>query len=366
MRILFLIIFIGLHSSIIAQAILKPGFDAKEYIAAFSLSKNKSSIPDSVERAKQQDPYKLVYRSKETGLKNLWMLFINNQKTAVITIRGTVGDKISWAENFYAAMVPAKGSLQMNDSTTFNYKLASDENAAIHTGWLFGLGSMAPAILQNIKEQYANGVKEYILFGHSQGGAIAYLLRSYLYYLQQDGRLPADIYFKTYCSAAPKPGNTNYAYDFEFINRGGWQYTVVNTTDWVPETPYSVQRMQDMNEVNPLIHIKEGLKKQKFPLRLMGNYYYGKANRKPRKLQYFYTKFFGNLVYSKAIKQAQPQFSKPQYVQSMNYARAGNAVILLPDSDYYKIFDQKGIDYFVNHSFQAYYYLIKKDYLIKK
>src|SRR3984885_12617163 len=99
-------------------------------------------------------------------------------------------------------------------------------------------------------------------------------MRSYLYYLQQKGDLPADIVFKTYCSAAPKPGNMYYAYDFDFITRGGWAYAIVNGADWVPETPFSIQTLRDFNPTNPLIHVKDILRKQKFFLRLAGNIVY--------------------------------------------------------------------------------------------
>ena len=46
---------------------------------------------------------------------------------------------------------------------------------------------------------------------------------------------------KTYCSAAPKPGNLFYAYDFEHITEGGWAFNVVNSADWVPELPSTTQ-----------------------------------------------------------------------------------------------------------------------------
>ncbi|MFT3901811.1 MAG: lipase family protein [Niabella sp.] len=341
---------------------IAPGFDAKEYISLFSLETFGNSIADSNLRKTQKDVYERVYRSPEVGLKNRWAFYRRNDDVGVISIRGTVPDAKSWLANFYMAMVPAIGSLQLNDSTVFHYKLANDSGAAVHAGWTVALGFMAPDVQRLITEQYAKGVKEYYIFGHSQGGAIAYLMRSYLFYLQQDGRLPGDIVFKTYCSAAPKPGNLAYAYDYEFINRGGWAYTVVNAEDWVPESPYTVQKIQDMNKVNPLIHAKDALKKQKFILRLIGNHYYNKIERRPRKLQKMYNNIFGNTLYGRVVSKALPGFDKPQYASTTNYMRAGTPIVLMPDADYRKRFYFKK-DYFVHHSFEAYYDLLKKQYL---
>jgi predicted esterase len=54
--------------------------------------------------------------------------------------------------------------------------------------------------------------KESYIMGHSQGGAIAYLLTAHLLSLQKENKIPSEIVFKTYCSAAPKPGNLHFAY----------------------------------------------------------------------------------------------------------------------------------------------------------
>jgi hypothetical protein len=35
-----------------------------------------------------------------------------------------------------------------------------------------------------------------------------------------------------------KTGNLYFAYDFDYITRGMKAFTIVNTDDWVPETPF--------------------------------------------------------------------------------------------------------------------------------
>ncbi len=345
-----------------AQTKLKPGFDVNEYISLFSLFYFGNSIPDSNLRKTTKDPYSRLYRSPEVGLKNQWSLYLRTDNTAAISIRGTIGDKLSWLANFYAAMIPATGSLQMNDSTEFNYKFSSDEQATVHVGWTVSLAAMAPDMVEKIQDLYQKGVRDIYIFGHSQGAAIAFLLRSYLHYLQQDGKLAKDIQFKTYCSAAPKPGNMYYAYDYENITRDGWGFTIVNRKDWVPESPYTIQRIQDMSLPNPLIKTKDLLKKQKFGVRFVGGILYGRVNRKPRKTQEMYTKYLGKTIYKMAIKKALPQFKQPAYAASNNYMRAGSPIVLIPDAAYDEKFKDEGKDDFLHHHFAPYYFLIQKYY----
>lgn len=357
------IVFWATHLPITAQHKLQPGFDAKEYLSMLSLCFYGNSIADSSKRTSLKDIYTKQYTSPEVGLKNQWSLYLRNDNVAVITVRGTVAHTVSWAANFYAAMIPARGTLYLSDSLIFPYKLSNDSLATVHVGWTTALGFMAPDIVSKIKDLYKKGVRDIYLTGHSQGGAITYLLCSYLHYLQEDNGLPKDIVFKTYCSAAPKPGNMFYAYDFEFINKGGWAYTVVNRLDWVPETPYTIQRIQDMNALNPLIHTKELLKKQPFLIRLVGGIFYGKVNNKPRKAQRVYTRYLGKTLYKRAIKKALPGLKEPTYTPSVNYMRAGTPIVLMPDDEYRKRFKEDGKDYFVHHQFAPYYYLIKKQYM---
>lgn len=362
-RKLLLFPFLLLLVQVTAAQQFQPGFDPKEYAAFLSLEFYKSSIPDKEQRSREKDPYHLVYESQEMGMKNLWWLYTNDNNQAVIVIRGTVGDMASWLENYYCPMLPATGTLQLNDTTNFVYKLAESKDAFVHAGWTVGMAYLVTDMLPKIRELYQKGIKDFYIFGHSQGGVLAYLIDSYFYYQKQAGALPADLRFKTYASAAPKPGNAQYAYDYEFINKGGWTYSIINSADWVPETPYSIQRVTDMNAVNPIADIPASLKKAKFPLRQVGNFYYKKLEKKTRKAQKKYTNILGHKLYKLGVKKILPQLKEPQYVPSMSYMRAGTPVILMPDAAYYKEVDLKKEDKFAHHHFASYYYLLKKQYL---
>ncbi len=334
---------------------LKPGFDKKEYTALMTLS---ARFGDSAYAASipLSPGYRFLYRSPVAGLENCWDLWMNENGVAVISIRGTTASPVSWMANFYAAMVPASGTLQLSASDTFTYKLANHPQAAVHVGWLLSTAYLSKTILPKIDSLHKAGTREIIIIGHSQGGAIAYLLNAYLHYLQQQQMLPANIRFKTYCSAGPKPGNLYFAYDYESYNQQGWAYNVVNAADWVPESPFSVQTISDFNTVNPYKNAKSFIKKQKWPGRWALRYAYGRMDKPSRKAARNYRKYLGTFV-SKLIKKQMDSFEPPEYHESSNYVRAGFYIVLLPGEDYYKLFPQDGNKVFVNHFHPPYLYL---------
>lgn len=356
-----------------AQAALSPGFDAEEYLKLLQIfnSQTSSLYPEAPSPANDSsfsipDPanYHRVYHSPEVGLYNRWALWLSTDSSvAVISVRGTIMKPESWLENFFAAMSPATGDLRINDSTTFSYKLAENPRASVHTGWLLGLASLSPSVLQQVKKYDRLGVKQFIIFGHSQGGAIAYLLRSYLYYLP-DSLLPGDLVFKTYCSAAPKPGNGYYAYDFNYINRGGWAFRVVNSSDWVPQTPFSVQTLDDFNEINPFNHMGPALKKANWLIRLYARHLYKQLNGSTQNANKRLKKILGDKVYTEVHK-ALPQFPKPGFAASTNYMPAGTPIILMPYPGYDQRFHFDGKNVFLHHGLKPYYLLTLHDYGIK-
>jgi predicted lipase len=237
LKCLVLLLFISIGSK--AQS-WKPGFDKQEYI---ELLKVNAMFGDSTFRKNVPTPShsKFLYRSAVVGLENRWDLYLRDDNVAIISIRGTTASKESWMANFYSAMVPAIGFLQLSKTDTFRYHLADNPKAAVHIGWLISTAYLSPSIVTKIDSLYKAGIKRFIITGHSQGGAIAYLLTAHLYDLRNKNIIPKDIEFKTYCSAGPKPGNLYFAYDYEHETQGGWAFNVVNTADWVPETPVTIQ-----------------------------------------------------------------------------------------------------------------------------
>lgn len=340
---------------------MKPGFDPDEYAGLLRRSAGRSTFYTSGEIPKETN-YDRVYSSPEMGLHNKWDLWLNKDKTImIISLRGTTGNLDSWLENLYSAMVPATGSLKLTNRYSFNYKFANDPKAMVHVGWAIGVGTMAPDIVDKIQQWYAKGIKQLIVEGHSQGGVLALLLSAYLHYLMADGKLPGDIVMKAYCSAAPKPGNLDFAYDFENVNKGGWAFTIVNAADWVPETPFSIQTVTDFSKVNPFSNAKAAFRKRKLIVRLYSGYVYNRMSKSTRKAQRKFDKYLGRVMY-KQVKKYMPEYQKPAYTTSFNYMRAGTPIVFEPDEEYYKRFPDTGSNIFRNHLFEPYYYLLKKAY----
>lgn len=329
---------------------LQSGFSIDEYSNLLAITDELNTFDTTNSRLPVSNNFIKAYESPELGLKNKWTFWKTKDSVAVICIRGTVPSPVSWLANFYAGMIPAEGSLQVNDSTNFDYKVAADKKATVHVGWMISLAHIAPGIAEQVKKAYGEGVRKFFITGHSQGGAIAFLVRSYLQYLPG---MPGDIQYKTYCSAAPKPGNMFYSYDFDFINRGGWAFRIINAADWVPETPFTIQRLSDMNSPNPFIGIENALKSQPFLVRSFVKAKYNGLNRKTRKAEHAYTRNLGKFMYGQVKKQL-PQMKEPQYVPSQQYMTAGVPIILMPDSAYHIRYPFTGKNIFVHHAPRPY------------
>ncbi len=338
---------------------LMPGFNKNEYKELLYVSA-KTNTPDSIVfKVHAPEIYKMVYRSGITGLDNRWDLWINNSNTvAVVSIRGTTGNIESSLENLYAAMVPAKGELKLSDTETFKYDLAPDDKAAVHIGWLLSMAFLSKDIVPKIDSLYQTGIKNIVLLGHSQGGAINYLLTAYLYSLQRQKKLPEDIRFKTYCSAAPKPGNLYFAYYYESITQNGWAYNVVSSADWVPETPVSIQTLNDFNETNLFKNARAEIKTLKFPKNIILKSVYNKLDKPTKKAQKAYEKYLGEKT-SKFIMKKLDGFTPPRYVNSNNYVRTGTTITLYADEGYYKKFPKSSSNILLHHNFNAYLYLLE-------
>jgi hypothetical protein len=342
-------------ASIAAFCQLHAGFNKEEYRYLMHVS---AQFGDSGYAAQVPPPagYKLIYQSPVMGLDNRWELWKTREGIPIISIRGTTKKEISWTANFYAAMVPASGEIQLSATEKFQYRLAESERAAVHIGWLTCTGFLSKDIIPKIDSCYKSGNRNLYIIGHSQGGAIAFLLNAYLHSLQKQNILPADLRIKTYCSAGPKPGNLYFAMEYEAMTQSGWAFNVINAADWVPQTPFSVQTIDDFVTINPFTDAKSFIKKQGWPKRWALNYAYGRMTTPSRKARKNYSKFLGNFV-SKSVKKYLPGFQPPAYFKSNDYVRTGTTIVLLPGADYYQKFPQDKTKVFVNHFHQPYLFL---------
>ena len=362
----FITLFLALlfiSASVYPQTKLKPGFDAGEYASMLKIASHNADTPWVKTQTPYPNGYNMVYRSETLGLDNRWDLWLSADSVAVISIRGTTAKAISWLEDFYAPMVSASGSVTIGEGRIFTYSLASDTNAYVHAGFLLGLAYLEPSIITKINEYYNKGVRDFIIMGHSQGGAVAYLLRSYLHYLPA-GVIPPDVTFKTYMSAPPKPGNLYYAYDYEHLTRGGWANRVVNIADWVPNMPFSLQTEFDLNKNNPIVTVDSVLtEKLNFVERVVAGLLQKNMLGSLDDARDVMIKYLGYELF-KAVEKELPGITIPRFITSQYYMTAGSPVILKPLPGYYEKFPEKpgvaGI--FVHHFLDAYLFLLEQNY----
>jgi hypothetical protein len=354
-----------ISQTIFAQ-VLKPGFDKAEYIETLKIN-YKTHIPldkwEEIEAVTDPEEFNFVYRSPVVAFDNIWDLWIHNEKKlALIAIQGSIQTEASFLANLYAAIIPAKGELLLDKDFLFEYKLANHPNAAVQVGWFVAMAYLSKTIESKIDSCYKAGTRDFILTGHSQGGAITFMLNTYLENLKLDNKLPQDIRFKTYCSAGPKPGNLFFAYDYEKMTEGGWAYNVVNTADWVPDVPFTVQTVDDFTSVNPFHGAKNIIKKQKFPMNIALKRIYNKLSKPSQKAQKNYQKYLGKMV-SQAVKKQIPNFNTPEYYKSNYYVRTGNTIILYADEEYFNLYgsDDPAIpDIWKHHLPQQYLFLTER------
>lgn len=350
---------LGFQKPVFAQDGMAPGFNAAEYqdmlwLAFFGMA---DSLANQSDFKLEEGLYHRVYRSPEVGLYNRAEIYLRSDSTIILSLRGTVNKPESWLENFYAGMVPASGSLKLSDDYIFQYRFAENDQASVHVGWALGTGFLVREYLPELERLLNRGLHKIIVTGHSQGGALSFLNTSYLYY--HFGSKYPGVQWKTYASAAPKPGNLYYAYDFDAITGPGFAYRVVNAADWVPETPVTVQGLGDFNAVNPFTNAKEVIKKQKFPARVALNYMFKNMRNGSSKAAKRYNRFLGKGV-GKQVAKTLPGFKPPQYLPGNNYSTAGAPVVLKGGKAYQDKFVYDGVNVFLHHMYAPYLFLLNE------
>jgi hypothetical protein len=344
------------------MAQLLPGFSPEEYRDFLGITAGSVKDTSFTKGIPQNPRFKRIYESPLVGLENKWYLWIEEgKKTAWITIRGTANNPTSWLANFYAAMIPATGKLKIRSDYEFDYAFSDHPKAAVHVGWTLSTGALSETLIPKMDSLYQSGYRDFMISGHSQGGAIAYLMTSHLYKVRKEGRWGEQIRIKTYASAAPKPGNLFFAYHYEFITQGGWAFNVVNAADWVPEVPFSVQTVNDFNQTNPFSDATGFIKNQKFPQKLVFRKVYNQLNKPTRKARKNFERYLGKFA-GKQVLKTLPEFQFPEYFPSNHFTRAGNFIILQPNEAYRNLFPDSADKVFQHHMIRPYYFLLQQQF----
>ncbi|MFZ1330740.1 MAG: hypothetical protein WAR83_01045 [Flavobacteriales bacterium] len=181
------------------------------------------------------DGYTRIYSSVATPLDTKFEVF-RKGNVGVIEFRGSTANMMSWMVNVHSSMIPAEGRMVINGNK-FDYEFAEDTSAAVHAGFALVIGTIADEILGQLKELHKLGVSDVIITGHSQGGAVAHLMRAYLEHLPRR-KLPAQMEFKTYSFAAPMVGDKAFAAEYErdFCTRLS-SFSIIEPEDPVPDMP---------------------------------------------------------------------------------------------------------------------------------
>ncbi len=179
--------------------------------------------------------YDKLFTSDVVGMDNKFHVF-KKGKIGIISFRGSTNKSISWVENFYSSMIPARGEIMLKGAA-HPYEFAADEDAAVHAGYALAIMFLSEQLLPQIKTLNEEGIYDIIITGHSQGGALSTLTRCYLENLSSDQLDPKNK-FRTYAFGNPMSGNREFAeeYDRKYSEKGT-AFTIVNPYDPVPYMP---------------------------------------------------------------------------------------------------------------------------------
>ncbi len=198
-----------------------------------------------------------------TLLDNFWQVWQNqnNKKQYVIAVRGTVETGRSVAEDAILPLVKARWALEFDlfgFKIDFPFHLVRDEGdspveAGVHGGFALGMLLMlftTDAPLFSTLSSFGSDEEVYIT-GHSQGASVALLITSLVLHSKKFFNRPS---YKTYVYAPAKPGNDHYSYDLDQIaSARGFCYSIVNSQDWVPQIPLTLEGPKTLNRPNPLL-----------------------------------------------------------------------------------------------------------------
>ena len=195
-----------------------------------------------------------------TLLDNYWQVWQNQSDTSqyAIAVRGTVDTDASILADLLFPLINARFDVQVG-SISLPFYLARDEGdsavkAGVHSGFALSLLLM---LFTTDRPLFATlwwlahvGNNNVYITGHSQGASIATLLTSLVRHSTDVFKGPA---YKTYTFAPAKAGNDHYAYDYARLAAvDGYGWAVTSTQDWVPQAPFSLEWISDLNTPNPL------------------------------------------------------------------------------------------------------------------
>ena len=326
MRSAFLLITLLISIESLAQ--FETGFNKKEARDMIAIC-NSFSFIEEYKSDTEIIPagYKKIYSSIDFGMNNKYQIF-QNGNVAVFSIRGSVEKKLSWLENFYSAMIPAKGKITIS-KRTYNYCFAKDTNAAVHSGYALGMVIISRAIILHMDSLNKKGIYNFIITGHSQGGALAQMLRACLENYPAN-KLSKKNKYKTYAFACPMVGNKEFVAEYNArYCTNNTSYSVINPKDMVPSFPitYKDGSYVSAKDLQTILFSKDSFSFSTFALNFAVNLFEKNIVKT--------ADLFGASL-SKEISKDVGDVVMPKSVQEINYAKTGNIIEIKP-AEYPKI-----------------------------
>lgn len=316
--IIILIVFISVRSQ------LKSGFEPKESLDLVRICNSFTYIETGQkERDILPKGYTKFYTSSVYGMDNRFQVYTTKNKTAVINLRGSTNKKISWMENFYSAMIPSQGIIKI-EGKEFDYHFSSDTAAHVHTGFALGVTFLIEDIIYEINELNNQGVYDFYITGHSQGGALSQLLTCQLTYFSEQNIISRKNNFKTYSFAAPMVGNKAFVddYDKRFCNQE-LSFLILNPADIVPKLPlsYRDERLITEKEVMALFDKEQSVNFKEIALNGLASVF----EKRIMKTSKWLNKQVGGQIENKL-----GDIELPEKTSDINYKKVGNIIYIQP------------------------------------
>jgi triacylglycerol lipase len=264
--------------------------------------------------------YEKIYSSGVFGMDNKYQIYKKGE-LAVISFRGSAGNKLSWLENVNSAMVPAKGVIRISGED-FNYCFAQDTAAAVHSGYALGMAYLSKDLLYHINVLNNQGIFTIIITGHSQGGALANMLRAYLENLSHY-EISKKNKFRTYAFAAPMVGNRYFIaeYNARYCTNSS-SFNIIIPSDPVPDMPFSYNEGNYMKEnLNTFLFDKNSFSAKSMMTDIFFNTFEKRLNNSVKKM---------SSTISNHISKNLGTVEMPVYDQDINYCCIGNTIEIGP------------------------------------
>lgn len=285
--------------------------------------------------------YIKFYQSKSIGMDNMYQIYIKDS-TAVINFRGSTVEMVSWWENFHAAMIPASGEI-LGDMGTITYDFALSEGATVHSGYSLGLVFLTIDLKPKLVELENLGIRDIVITGHSQGGALANLLYA-LVKTDLDCDICKEFNYRVYAFAAPMVGNKVFCKEYnERFCKNGLSYNIINKADPIPRLPFKFADTLSAREIITSAKSFDWVKKNALPTK---GYFFeialSKRKQSYNKLLADFVKFqlkgvtLNQLLFmtefssNQASKHLDKKVILPEFILDIDYDHVGNIIKLPP------------------------------------